>query len=191
MTCDEISRLFPEYLIGELPERTIREAQDHIAVCPRCASHLAFMESVARRISVRPVDPPSDSYFSRFPGEVMRKIQRVTSGPATQGHSHYIHRALYTSVAAAAAALLIFFVWPAQRIIGPGHAGRPGAGVHTVAVTASPEEELSHEIASIDLPDTDGTLDLLYGAEPWEALPDISDAEWIEVLSELSRESSG
>jgi len=95
------------------------------------------------------------------------------------------------SAAAAAAALLIFFIWPAEWVIGPGYASRPGAPTESAVATNPSDEELANGIASLDLSGADDTLDLLYGAQPWEALPDISDGEWVELLGELSQESSG
>jgi anti-sigma factor RsiW len=186
MTCDEITRLLPEYLIGELPDEASRKVRDHMASCPECAARFARMQSVARRIATHPAGLPDDAYFSRFPGMVMQKIGTSTTAPRPRERFRYVRRTLL-----AAAALLVFTVWHTGLFTGPGTAARPSPGAGPAVVATPVDDELSREIASLDLSGNDDTLNLLFGDEPWEALPDISDTEWIEVLSELSQENSG
>jgi anti-sigma factor RsiW len=191
MTCDEITRLLPEYLIGELPDETSRKVHDHMLSCPDCTARFARIQSVARRISMGPFGPPDDAYFSRFPGMVMEKIDTSTTAPRAHARFRNVRRALLAAAAVgAAAALLVFTVWHAGPFSGPGTAAHPSPGAGPAVVAPPIDDELSREIASLDFSGTDDTLTLLFGDEPWEALPDISDTEWIEVLSELSQENS-
>lgn len=191
MTCDEVLRFLPEYLIGELPDDRNQAIRDHMVPCTNCAFEFARVQSIARRISMGRTGTLPDSYFSRFPNEVMKRIKKSVSPQRTrQYHGNFRQVLLASGAVAAAIALVLLFIWPNRHFNVPGDTARRGIPTEIAVISDPSDEELSSEIGSLDLSESGGAVDLLYSADPWEALPDISDDEWEILLDELSQESS-
>ncbi len=191
MTCYEVINLLPEYLIGELPDDQDRAIRDHIVRCPSCESEFARMQSVVRRISMGPAPVPPGSYFSRFPDEVMKRIDKSIPRKRADRHRRHVGRVVFTSGAVAAAVILVLlFIWPNGHFAGPGDALRRDTLTEVAVVGGPSDEELAREIGLLDIPETGGTVDLLYSDDPWDTLPDISDTEWEKLLVEILQESS-
>jgi predicted anti-sigma-YlaC factor YlaD len=188
MKCDEAKGLLPEYLTGELSDDQGQAIRDHIDRCKNCGSEFAHMRSVARLISMGSTVSPPDSYFSRFPGKVMKRIERFTYPQRRPRYYRYFRQALFVS-GAAAVALVLLYIWPNGNFNTPGHITRRGIPTEFLVVNGPFDEELLSVLGSLDLSETGATVDLLYNADPWEVLPDISDEELEIVFTEILQET--
>ncbi|MBN2224661.1 MAG: zf-HC2 domain-containing protein [Deltaproteobacteria bacterium] len=188
MKCDEAKGLLPEYLTGELSDDQDQAIRDHIGRCNSCGAEFARMRSVARLISMGSTVSPPDSYFSRFPGKVMKRINISTSPQRRPRHYRYLRQAIFVS-GVAALALVLLFIWPNDHFDTPGPIARRPIPTEFLVINGPSDEELLSLLGSLDLSETGATVDLLYNADPWEALPDMSDEELEIVLTEILQET--
>ncbi|MCX6376527.1 MAG: hypothetical protein NTU88_10925, partial [Armatimonadetes bacterium] len=52
MNCKGLAKVLPELVAGELDERIVRKAEEHIRVCPICASERAAYEEALSALSI-------------------------------------------------------------------------------------------------------------------------------------------
>jgi hypothetical protein len=190
MRCDEVYRLFPEYLIDELPESERRAVRDHISRCAGCRYHLERMETALRLISMEHAAMPPDSYFARFPRRVMERIGTTVLGDENQRRHGRLYAILVMSgTVAAALSLLLLFMRPGPSLFGPDPNAYRYTPTEIAVVDAGFVDELSIQgLDSLDVSETSG-VDLLLNGDPWEALPDLSDEEMEMLLTEFLNET--
>lgn len=117
MTCEHCRDLLSELLEGDLPASAEAQAREHLARCPECARELAELRALVAALHGLPeVEPPV---------ELRARLRAIPERAASGGWRRM--RFIATSVAAAAAALLI--VWTGIT----HYQGRPG-----VDLTAAP-----------------------------------------------------
>ncbi len=186
MRCDDIRRLFPEYLIDELPEHERRAIRDHLSGCADCRSHLERMEEVLGLISSGDGTTASDSYFARFPGRVMERIGTPGSRRITTRRHVRLRSALVLSgTVAAAVALFLMIIRPDAPLFGPGPSAYHYTPTEVAVIDVPPvDESLVQEFDALTVSEM-GTVDLLLDADPWEELPDLSDEEMERLHPEI------
>lgn len=117
MTCEHCRDLLSELLEGDLPASAEAQAREHLARCPECARELAELRALVAALHGLPeVEPPA---------ELRARLRSIPERATHIGWRRM--RFIATSVAAAAAALLI--VWTGIT----HYQGRPG-----VDLTAAP-----------------------------------------------------
>ncbi len=66
MNCERMKDLLADYLAGELDEKTLAEAQGHLAGCAACRGELESLSAIWTKLGVLPKEQPSDALRSRF-----------------------------------------------------------------------------------------------------------------------------
>lgn len=68
MTCHDIKRLFPDYLIGDIDNQSRTAVQSHLADCEDCRAELESLSEMWTRLGVLPEERPSEALRGRFYG---------------------------------------------------------------------------------------------------------------------------
>ncbi len=66
MTCERMKDILADYLVSELDEKTLAEAQAHLAACAACREELEALSAVWTKLGVLPKEQPSAALRSRF-----------------------------------------------------------------------------------------------------------------------------
>jgi hypothetical protein len=66
MNCEKMKDRLADYLAGELDERTLADAQGHLAACPACREELEILGAIWTKLGVLPKEQPSAALRSRF-----------------------------------------------------------------------------------------------------------------------------
>jgi len=66
MYCERLKDLLADYLVGELDEKTLAEAQAHLAGCAACREELESLSAIWTKLGVLPKEQPSAALRSRF-----------------------------------------------------------------------------------------------------------------------------
>ncbi|MFZ2053620.1 MAG: zf-HC2 domain-containing protein [Candidatus Aminicenantales bacterium] len=66
MNCKRMKDLLADYLAGELDEKTLSEAQGHLAGCTACREELESLSAIWTKLGVLPREQPSAAMRSRF-----------------------------------------------------------------------------------------------------------------------------
>jgi len=135
MTCERCRDILSEFLEGELSPSAEAEAREHLARCPACARELAELRALVAALHGLPeVEPPA---------ELRARLRRIPD-EAVRGDAWRRARFIATSVAAAAAALLI--VWTGIT----HYQGRPGVDLTTAPPIARPAPPAVEELVAAE-----------------------------------------
>jgi len=66
MRCQVIKEKFPDFLIGDLDQKTMEDIQAHLSTCPLCREELENLSSMWTKLGVIPEEHPSQSLRTRF-----------------------------------------------------------------------------------------------------------------------------
>jgi len=66
MTCQQITELFPDYLLGNLNESAKSEIQTHLNSCASCREEVASLQSIWTKLESLPDEQPSEAMRPRF-----------------------------------------------------------------------------------------------------------------------------
>ncbi|HUU38914.1 MAG TPA: HEAT repeat domain-containing protein [Candidatus Desulfaltia sp.] len=66
MNCERTKEFLADYLAGELDEKTLAEAQAHLAGCAACREELESLSAIWTKLGVLPKEQPSAALRSRF-----------------------------------------------------------------------------------------------------------------------------
>ena len=66
MNCKQISSLSPDYLAGELDEKTKAELDAHVSRCAKCRQELQDMRNIWEDLQRLPAEQPTESLRQRF-----------------------------------------------------------------------------------------------------------------------------
>jgi hypothetical protein len=66
MNCERMKDLLADYLAGELAEKTLSDAQEHLAGCATCRDELESLSAIWTKLGVLPKEQPSAALRSRF-----------------------------------------------------------------------------------------------------------------------------
>lgn len=66
MRCEDIKKIFPDYLVGDLDQSSAEDIQSHIADCPACRQELENLSAVWTKLGVLPEEHPSNGLRERF-----------------------------------------------------------------------------------------------------------------------------
>ena len=66
MNCEHMNDLMADYLAGELDEKTLSEAQRHLAGCTGCREETESLSAIWTKLGVLPKEQPSAALRSRF-----------------------------------------------------------------------------------------------------------------------------
>jgi hypothetical protein len=66
MNCEQMKSLMADYLAGELDEKTLSEAQRHLAGCTGCREEMESLSAIWTKLGVLPREQPSAALRSRF-----------------------------------------------------------------------------------------------------------------------------
>ena len=66
MNCEEIGKLTPDLLAGNVDRETAREARDHLAACGDCRAEVESLGQIWQRLGLVPDEEPSARLRSRF-----------------------------------------------------------------------------------------------------------------------------
>ncbi|MGB7295413.1 MAG: HEAT repeat domain-containing protein [Candidatus Aminicenantales bacterium] len=66
MNCEKMKDLLADYLAGELDEKTLAEAQSHLADCVACREEMEGLSALWTKLGVLPKEQPSAALRSRF-----------------------------------------------------------------------------------------------------------------------------
>lgn len=68
MRCEDIKKIFPDYLVGDLDQDSAENIQLHIADCSACREELENLSAVWTKLGVLPEEQPSNGLRERFYG---------------------------------------------------------------------------------------------------------------------------
>ena len=68
MRCEQIKEKFPDFLVGELDQRSMDDIQSHIAECSSCREELENLSAFWTKLGVLPEERPSNGLRQRFYG---------------------------------------------------------------------------------------------------------------------------
>jgi HEAT repeat protein len=66
MRCQTIKEKFPDFLIGDLDQKTKEDIQAHLSTCPFCREELENLSSMWTKLGVLPEEHPSQSLHTQF-----------------------------------------------------------------------------------------------------------------------------
>ncbi len=65
MRCEEVREILPEYSVGALKRRKVRDVERHLEICPDCRRELAALRKVGEMVESLPLEkPPADIWDS-------------------------------------------------------------------------------------------------------------------------------
>lgn len=68
MRCEQIKEKFPDFLVGELDQKSMDEIQSHLVECPSCREEMENLSALWTKLGVLPEERPSKSLRQRFYG---------------------------------------------------------------------------------------------------------------------------
>lgn len=68
MRCENIKEKFPDFLVGELDQKSIDQIQSHMAECSSCREELENLSALWTKLGVLPEERPSNGLRQRFYG---------------------------------------------------------------------------------------------------------------------------
>jgi hypothetical protein len=66
MRCEHIKEKFPDFLVGELDQKSMEEIQSHMAECPSCREEMENLSALWTKLGVLPEERPSNGLRQRF-----------------------------------------------------------------------------------------------------------------------------
>jgi len=66
MKCQQIKDKFPDFLVGDLDQKSIGEIQGHLASCTLCREELESLSAIWTKLGVLPEERPSNALRTRF-----------------------------------------------------------------------------------------------------------------------------
>jgi hypothetical protein len=66
MRCEHIKEKFPDFLVGELDQKSMDEIQSHMAECPSCREEMENLSALWTKLGVLPEERPSNALRQRF-----------------------------------------------------------------------------------------------------------------------------
>lgn len=66
MTCQQIKEKFPDYLIGDLDQKNMKDVQSHLATCHSCREELESLSAIWTKLGVLPEEQPSPTLRNNF-----------------------------------------------------------------------------------------------------------------------------
>ncbi|NIR48574.1 hypothetical protein GWO43_09070 [candidate division KSB1 bacterium] len=66
MTCKQVSKHFPDYLVGELAENLRSDIKSHLNSCESCQSEFESLNAIWSKLAALPEEQPSTSLHERF-----------------------------------------------------------------------------------------------------------------------------
>jgi len=79
VNCNDIENRISGYLDGELSDREMKQFEEHIASCPKCAGLISEMESLDNILHEMEEPLPDEAYWGSFDARLSEKIDKAST----------------------------------------------------------------------------------------------------------------